>query len=353
MSPAQTPLDNTFCLPDYVLGDDFFSPLTSPAIEAQPTFASTSSTASPIDLNADYMTANPAASSMRKRTRKANVNTPRPARSVKQSPAMKPQQKRRQFSITSMPHERLEMMMERAGSEVRLQPDATRGTVFASSEDSVSPEPLSESLMRPPPVPSNAGRSPAGPQARSSDQNLPATPAMIMGMPSKQSSVTEHDGPQSSMQDVMEDITLPDSAATLSSTVLSQSETKDCSTDDQSTPTLSAKIPKYNPASTPRASAVRIQTNSSDSLDKGKKSDFKIGGRSRQKRQSVPSAAISPALRPKISPSISPLVPAPGQFCRNYICLNVLTLTRLRYEFNVSRDKCTTFGVKIELPEHS
>lgn len=299
-------------MPDYVVSDDFFSPLTSPAIEAQPNFASTNTTASPVDLNADQSTTSTTGSVVKKRSRKVNPPLQRSARNLKQSPVVKPQQKRRQFSLTAVPSEKLEAALNKTVQPDRLNPDLARGHHSISSEDSVSPEPLSESLMRPPPLPSNAGRSPSALRPQTSEQSLPATPAMIMRMPSKQQSSATQAGAMVPTSDIMEDIVLPDAATTPSTKILPHLDTTVMVSDDQATPTLSAKTPKLSADSTPRTSSARTANNSSESIERIKRPETRIGGRNGKKRQSVGSAAISPALRPKISPSISPLVPATG-----------------------------------------
>lgn len=315
VSPAQTPLDNVWNLADYVGADDFFSPLTSPAIEAQAAFASTNATASPVDLNVDTSAAQtPVASGRRGRRKVQQPQQRNVVRSVRQSPAMKPQSKRRQISLNTLPLDKIQTMLESSASSDRLQPQSARTATFASSEDSVSPEALSEALMRPPPVPSNARSPVSAINPHKDDSDMPATPAMLMRMPAKQPASTNR--PTSTyMGDVMEDIVLPDAAAAMPQRILPDIGVKPPLEDDQNTPTILAKTPKLNASSTPRSSAMRSNNNSNDSVEKIKRPETRTGGRGSKKRQSISSAAMSPALRPKISPSISPLVPSTGKRC--------------------------------------
>lgn len=311
VSPAQTPLENAWGVPDYVVADEFFSPLTSPAIEAQQNYASASTTASPVDLNSDPTAHENSAIASKKGRKKLNPSSraAAAARSLKQSPAMRPATRRRQASQNSPPAQRPGMTAARSHPGSRLLPGSSSQAV--SSEDSVSPEPLSEALMRPPPVPQ--GKSPTGIlRLRSESGNAPATPAMLMKIPGNQTKVDPPiDGAKTpSLPEVMEDIALPDAAAELPARVLPEINTNVSHDDDQSTPTLSAKTPKLSADSTPRSTGMKASNASQENLSKPSR-----GGRTNKKRQSVSSAAISPALRPKISPSISPLAPNTGKCC--------------------------------------
>jgi hypothetical protein len=180
------------------------------------------------------------------------------------------------------------------------------------SDDSVSPEPLSEAAMRPPPVPPPPGKSPMTLKPTSKgDANHPATPATLMRFPSKQNvSKTNLSSSAQPLDDVMEDIMLPDAAALPGRSPLPELDTSLAADEDEATPGQSAKSAKVSADSTPRGALPK--NTSSESFSKPGKSDAR-GARGSKKRQSTSSAAISPALRPKISPSISPLVPASGK----------------------------------------
>jgi hypothetical protein len=169
--------------------------------------------------------------------------------------------------------------------------------------------------MRPPPVP-QASKSPLPSVLSQKDaNNNPVTPATLMRMPSNQSLSTKHAEQVVSLRtndEPMEDIMLPAAASNappaLNTAVIDNSRAADS---NESTPTLPAKSAKLTAGGTPRNALGR--TASQELFAKPGKVESR-GGRGNKKRQSISSAAISPALRPKISPSISPLVPATGKF---------------------------------------
>jgi hypothetical protein len=303
VSPAQTPLEGTFSIPEYAgMHQDFFSPLTSPAIEAQRGPESTGTTASPVDLNDLPSSRMPPTSAAKRQRRKPSTSTRASggSRSVKQSPAMKPQTRRRQPSLTKLPASVLDILTQESKSNNRAKASAASGKAITSSDSSVSPEPLSETLMPPP-----SSRSP-NIQAQSQSATAgPATPATLMRMPSKRASA-KGVPMNARLEDVdaMEDIMLPES---VTRPALSPLYTDGVLADDQDTPTMSAKSAKLSASSTPRTAAM---TPSVLSPSIPKRPESKASMRSGKKRQGTNSAAISPALRPKISPSITPLMPA-------------------------------------------
>lgn len=304
-------MDGGFAMSDYGLADEFFSPLTSPAIEAQAAFTST--TASPIDLNNDPSTSGKPAAGTKRPRRKGSTTARTPARSVKQSPAMKPQPRRRHPSLSSLPMDKIRNMLPQGAQGSTLHPSAPNSAVFQGSDESVSPEPLSETVMRPPPVP-QPGKSPQSTApSQNATANDPVTPATLMKMPSNQSMSAkqlEQLGSAQAADEPMEDIMLPAAAASGAQPVLPTIDTSKSPDDSESTPTLSAKSAKLSAASTPRSALARAT--SQETFAKPGKIETR-GGRASKKRQSTSSATISPALRPKISPSISPLAPAPGE----------------------------------------
>jgi len=292
VSPAQTPLDNAWVMPEYILTDDFFSPLTSPAIEAQQHYTNT--TSSPIDLNSEQ------GGTSKKPRRKLNpASRVASARSVRSSPATKAMTRRRQGSLSASNKEPSSNDSHRP----RLLLPGAASSAPGSSEDSVSPEPSAELLMRPPPIPLSKTPVTLRPQPQSS--NAPATPATLMRIPGKQAEMISPDGLAAEPSGWMEDIVLPAAAADLPSRILPELNIEVRHDDDQDTPTISAKTPKLSAASTPRSGA-RI---SQEELPKPSR-----GGRGSKKRQSISQATISPAIRPRISPNISPLVPSTGKF---------------------------------------
>ena len=300
-TPLSSPaIENPWGMPDYVIAaDDFFSPLTSPMLDAQLDAAySTHTTSSPVDLNTETQ------QTTSKPRRKLNpTSRVASARSLRGSPIVRANTRRKQGSVSGH-------VVDQPASNVEhstlLLPGAMTSTV-GSSEDSVSPEPLSESLMRPPPVP-QASRGGVY-HRQSKEDNLPATPATLMRISGKQTNpipgVSSSGTP--SLEAPMEDITLPAAAAGIPQHVpLHPLDTRVADDmDDSSTPTMTVKTPKLSADSTPRSAGVRNLTGSQELLQKPSR-----GGRGAKKRQSVSLAAVSPALRPKISPNISPMVTA-------------------------------------------
>ena len=304
-------MDNGFSMADYGLADDFFSPLTSPAIEAQTAFSSTGTTASPVDLNETSGSGKAVAAGTKRTRGKGTGATRAPARSVKQSPAMKPQSRRRHPSLTSLPIDKIQGMLPQAGTGSTFHLSAPNSAVLRGSDDSVSPEPLSEAAMRPPPTP-QPGR-PAQSKAiiDSAQSNSVVTPATLMRMPSNQTLPTKLDQSISAegVDELMEDIMLPDAAApAIAPNEVPSIDIGRSSGSGENTPTFSAKSAKISAASTPRSALAR--GTSSEVFAKPGKVENRGGARANKKRQSTSSATISPALRPKISPSITPLAPA-------------------------------------------
>ena len=306
VSPAQTPITNGFGIPEFGNADDFFSPLTSPAIEAQVARSLTGPTASPIDMTDSAPKSTAAA---RRGRSKGSGSTRAQTRSVKQSPAAKPVTRRKGASTSNLQIEKADTTVQ---GRKNLQLPTPRSAARAN-DDSVSPEALSEALMGPPPIPQNADKSPMAPTSKSSDPNNAVTPATLMMIPRNEQS--SPDGATLEQQllgnnEPLEDMTLPDAAAPPTRPTGLQIDISRISEDDQSTPTLSAKSAKLSATSTPRSAFAK--TTPQDPFSKQSKVDGRAGGRGSKKRQSTSSAAISPALRPKISPSITPLAPASG-----------------------------------------
>lgn len=291
VSPAQTPVENPWNMPDYVLADDFFSPLTSPAIEAQTHYASTNTTSSPVDLNSEQP------SGVKKSRRKLNPTSRVAAtKTARPLPTSKPITRRRQTSLSASGKDNSSIDGSRGSL---LIPE--RANTTASSGESASPDATGESLMRPPPIP--VVRTPNALRSQTQEQNAPATPATLMKIAGKQAETVSATGLPQQPIEIMEDILLPAAATEITSSTLPNLDTRIVQDEDQSTPTISAKTPKLSADSTPRSAGPRAAT--SESLAKPLR-----GGRQSKKRQSITQATVSPALRPKISPSISPLVPA-------------------------------------------
>jgi hypothetical protein len=312
VSPAVTPLDTQFQIPEYAVPGEYFSPLTSPAMPAQvqqrSVYSSTSEGASPSDMEIDGSSPQASTSTGPQKGKKTKVQKPA-ARTVRQSPAMKPQQPKRKPPTSSSiaPRDVAEIMEGFAdGASSSSRPGSSHLRVPSgktSESGSASPEPLSEVLMPPPATPRSTpangkGRSPMlGPQQQQNSQQGPVTPATLMRL---QQSAASQRQQQPSPQAGGATVSIQPAPPALRPNL--QVETQ---VDDLATPTLSARdggdggsamaTPRTMPAS------PSMQPKSASSA-KGKKRNS--------------SSHPSPALRPRISPSIKPLLPEGGKFLR-------------------------------------
>lgn len=357
VSPAVTPHDAQIRYPDFIVSGEHFSPLTSPAIEAQSqaTQASvqaamrgsdTSDTTSPIDLNQDFNPSPPTSNATPiRRTRRKTIPTPKnPARSVKQSPAMKPQSRKKQPSSTKIPPKEVSGIIEEARKAKPTSLTSSNASTKlplpysqdSSEAESISPEPLSEILMPPPATPKTSidGRSPylnaKQPAPHSAHlppmTDEPATPASLMrirkqagkgaGKSHEVSKLKEQAAlVQSEHEQIMEDIALPRPAKSTRPT-LAPIKTVDVS-DDQATPTMTGQqTPKVGTISAPSTATSSIFPSpqlkglaSPSTTGPSKRPDLKSSARENKKRTNSSSVQVSPALRPRISPSIKPLLP--------------------------------------------
>jgi hypothetical protein len=320
-TPTTSPVVNA----NYTVPGAYFSPLTSPALEAQsysyqsnPSVSSVA-TSSPIDIDvgmADANVSQPMPASMKSRKR------PNPARSnsnrVQNSPIARPHRGRRSNLSVSMPENEARELIQ----------DGPRLNAPVSATDSVSPEPLNDASMPPPHRPASATPSPAllATQSAMNNQRLgPATPASLMKMQQQarssprsgvmQSPGLTYDGHRDPM---LPPLSLPEAAAGITMAI-----DPDLSLADHEFVTTSRKTPKLGPLSTPSGSVTPAPTLSrtstsatssplTSSFPSSRKSEPK--GRANKKRGSMSSSnLVSPALRPKISPSIKPLLPDGGK----------------------------------------
>jgi len=340
VSPAVTPLEAHFSIPEYTVPGAYFSPLSSPALHAQNEQSSSGydprcsgTTNSPIDMNLDSQSA-PSSSTILARKSSKNVPPkPRSTRVVRQSPIVKPKRGRKS-ATTVMPSPALGALgdiLEPAHPQVGKETSSSHST--ASTEDSengsISPEHLSDMAPPPVPPPGSVGRSPyiqaqtAGTRSHSRVLGSPATPASLMRLTSSPQ-VNEH--PNSQIMDVddpgMDGFALPE-AANAPRPQLSRLETQ---SDGQVTPTLSSigvKTPGFHslpsPAFTrPNTAASASQSpqidamNGSSGTNGTTRKTPQIAARGSKKRSSS-SVLASPALLPRISPSIKPLLPGGGK----------------------------------------
>ena len=358
VSPAVTPLDTQFQYPDYAATTASFSPLTSPALRAQNQShalqnsiyggvrgSDTSDTTSPVDPNLDYSAPTSATTpgSLRKSRRKASSSsTKNPSRAVRQSPAMKPQRKKPSSAV--IPAKEVSGIIEEARKSKPAQREGKLPLPYSqdsSGPDSVSPEPLSDILMPPPATPrsNSASRSPylnakqGGPPSvptQDADGGEPATPASLMkirkqgkkviGNKRQTSSLKEQTAAaEADMEQIMEDIALPEPATT-KKPPLKPINTANANS-EHATPTIASQTTaRYGPASAPITATGSAfpspqigSVTSPTGTGANKRNDPKIKSRDPKKRNSQSSVQVSPALRPKISPSIKPLLPEGGK----------------------------------------
>ena len=360
VSPAVTPLDTQFQNPEFAPTTDSFSPLTSPALRAQnygahrPIYggvrgSDTSDTTSPIDPSLEYSgpTSGSTPGSIRKSKRTASSSSSKtPGRSVRQSPVVKPQSRRKQPSSTVIPPKEVAGIIEEASKSRKNTTVAADGRLpvpygqDSSGPDSVSPEPLNEILMPPPATPksNSAGRSPymaakQGAPTQSTPavpaKEAPATPASLMKI-RKQAGKVPPTGSRTTsslkeqamtadaeMEQIMEDIALPEAAASSKKHSL-----KPINIGGPSTDTTGPQSARSNSSKTPTSTSAPGTAIASPAAN-GLSSPIGTGGATRtdqprlkirdsRKRNST-SNQISPALRPKISPSIKPLLPEGGK----------------------------------------
>jgi hypothetical protein len=338
VSPAVTPLDTQFHIPEYTIPGAYFSPLSSPALHAQNSqrlmqearHNEGSATTSPVDPNVDV---NLQGAATKKSTRKPATKTRNP-RTIRQSPIVKPQ--RRRPGSTVIPPQVLADIVEPSD---RAQSSASTDV---SENGSISPEHLSDLVMPPPPRPTSTTRSPylaSQPGTKSQSQieggMSPATPASLMRL-MKPPSSGHQQSPSMLSQEVtddliMDDFALPEAAAptdetsTIISTTKPQLDRIDTTSDGQATPTLSSngsKTPGFQPLPSP--SFVRPNPRSANSSprivptpDMNTRKTPNLLPRNNKKRGSVSSTHMSPALLPRISPSIKPLLPGGGSVSDN------------------------------------
>jgi hypothetical protein len=334
VSPAVTPLDPHFNIPEYTVPGAYFSPLSSPALHAQSEHSSvydqrhSGTTNSPVDMNLDSHSA-PATSVIpsRKTSRKVPPK-PKTTRSVQQSPIVKPKRSKKS-SVTAISSQALGDIIEPPNSKQNQPNEVSSAASTEESENgSISPEHLSEMAPPPVPPPGSAGRSPyvQAQKENARTQRLPlgspATPASLMRLTqSPQVNQTHLNHSNMDVDEGMDGFALPE-PATNTRPQLARIETQ---SDGQTTPTLNstgAKTPGFQPLPSPSVSRPRTSVSASQSpqIDamngsngtNGTRKTPSIAPRGSKKRSSS-SVIASPALLPRISPSIKPLLPGGGR----------------------------------------
>ena len=373
VSPAGTPQYNM--VPEFTTPGAYFSPLTSPMLHAQnqqqahihhqqqqayltnPSTAPNSNTNSPIDPNVDVdMLADsavlPESIGPQPRKSRRKIATPRNLSAgarVNQNQVQKPAKRKSTASSSVPPNSNNGMQSRRA---TRSQPASASlqmpSQLDSSEAESISPEPLSESVMGPPPRPgSSLNPSPAlvaQQGAGASVVGAAATPKSLLTMRgnhqpinSRQDSTSSISHPSNEIGGI-EDLSLPEAATKQNSRrpSLAQINTQiPLQAADDDTPRLSArKTPKLGPLSTPASARLGPALESPSGIGSPmtastpaallhEKSDGK-GGRSNKRRGSIStngSKLVSPALVPKISPGIKPLLPEGSKYNSRHLAV--------------------------------
>ena len=331
-SPAVTP--QYHILPEFTTPGAYFSPLSSPMIHAQnsqhhghahpqaflshPTTAPSSAAPSPNEGNADIEmggngTAGQEIPSRRKSKKK--IATPKSAASTgkaKPSPAQKAQ-KRKPSTKASETDLRRAVTSQPSSASLR-QPDS-------SEAESISPEPLSESVMGPPPRPGSTLAQAISSSEQQGSVGAAATPKSLLQRRGTQQLANGQASTTQTAQSTgelggLDDLALPEAArppapAPINTQLAAADEEGD-------TPRISArKTPKLGATDTPSSArpsstlpsptiAPSPATASTPAGILKDKKDAK-GGRGSKKRGSI-SQSNSKNL-PRISPSIKPLLP--------------------------------------------
>ncbi|OAF58688.1 hypothetical protein VC83_05162 [Pseudogymnoascus destructans] len=236
VSPAVTPLETHFSLPEYTIPGAYFSPLSSPALHAHTEYSSMYSTSraeasasSPSDMNIDLL---PPPANSTGPGRKHSIAggrkpaKPRATRAVRQSPVVKAQ--RRKMTSTTISAETLSELVEPALAARRAStnsPSQPQPRDSSSENNSISPEHLSD--MAPPPLPSsNSVRKSPYLTAQNSHPRVqqiisgtaamsPATPASLMRIPRNKETMASPSLSVHAEQgddQLMEDFVLPEAA---------------------------------------------------------------------------------------------------------------------------------------------
>lgn len=357
-----TPLDTQFQYPEFAVPGEYFSPLTSPALEAQNNASQpftygalprsdTSDTTSPIDINIDFGApiSTPGSSSVRKSKRRNPSTSKTPNRPVRQSPSMKPQGRKKPASSTVIPPKEISGIIEIAQQKSKrptsksLSPGAaTLGLPHSqdsSEAGSISPEPSSENLMPPPATPrsTSSSKSPyllaqqPGPFSTSTTtaNGEAATPASLMKIckTNGQGCTLQHQhtctiaqpGQVNEMGQVMEEVASAEPAkAGGTKPILTPLDTSSAHHKRIATASSSQKAHLHGLHISPLAasnslfSSPQISSATSPiSASSHKRADSRGGGREAKKRNT--SVQVSPAIRPKMSPNIKPLLPEGGK----------------------------------------
>jgi len=330
VSPAVTPLEAHFNIPEYTVPGAYFSPLSSPAIHAQNEPRSVyetrrsdpTSAASPNDMSIDAGPTSASSGNLVKKAAKKAASKQRTPR-VRQSPIVKAQRRGKGGGSTVISPQALADIVEPSSQEPSKKPQSSarsRASTEGSENDSISPEHLSD--MAPPPLPTpGSGRSPflLGQNGYSRVQQItsgnslsPATPASLMRLSKADQTSPALSNLGDGDDQAMDGFSLPEPA----NPAKPRPPRIETHSDGQVTPTVDSTTatPSFQSLPSPAftrpgtaASASSPQLNSLTNSAAARKTP-QISVRGTKKRASVSSVQVSPALRPKISPSIKPLI---------------------------------------------
>lgn len=329
-----TPLDPSLRIPDTdpVLPSGYFSPLTSPAMEARKNHTSRKAPVGDVPATdfsgarsspSEAISGQPTISNASRITHRPTSRRPSDTviysnRTPRQSPLSKPQCSRKRGTIPTSPSRPTDsdtcgnMASASASYSIpRFQGSSSLVTSENSSQNSISPEPLPEVMMPPPSVPRPVFKSPDpnGRNRRPASASKPATPATLMRLPTQ--------GPTKALgqpamgvidkkrDDSMEEIVLPEAAASFSPEVAC-TEPNGFPIDEEVVRNISAKTPKLSASSTPGSLSNKPRRKSQADVQRKRSESRPVTGP--QLRTATTSSQVSPAIRPKISPNIKPLV---------------------------------------------
>lgn len=339
VSPAVTPLDPHFNMDSaFSVPNSYFSPLTSPALHAQPDGSvydhSTNSNNSPIDMDLETPPATqpaPPSHDLAKKARRNNAAKARSKSGVKNSPIAKPQRRKVGPSpaiVSQVLSEVDERRLQNSG-EAGLLPLPATSTEGSEENASVSPENLTD--MPPPPVPArrsnskspyiqaqngSANQAPPLSLHEERQQPHPATPASLMKLASKGKkphaaqlgdTATEH----------IESLELPESVSNRPLAPIDTHVASQFPGHDQPASARSTIFHHPSPSPNLRPLGGTPSANASPSLGPRSvglpaRKTPQLLSRNNRKR-STGSVHVSPALLPRISPNIKPLIPGtPG-----------------------------------------
>lgn len=384
-SPAGTPQFNI--LPEFTTPGAYFSPLTSPMLHAQiqqhshlqhhqgyvtnPSTAPSSITNSPIDPHMDVEMLEdgmvpPDSAGPQPQRPKRKVATPRRAATGTRGQTKTTQRtSKRKSSSHNTPISAGESANFR--SYQPLPPSAglqAPGPFDSSEAESISPEPLGESVMGPPPRPGSRSVH-QSPNVIAQQQGVglgaAATPKSLLTMRSSHHAINGQQVLDQSFVEParLDDLALPEAAKQGSSRPsLTQINTQITLPEgEDNTPRLSArKTPKLGPTSTPSSarpsSALESPALGSPMTASTPSAILNKNGRGNKRRGSMSANAsklVSPALVPKISPSIKPLLPEGSTYHHTSAVVMIPMLTH--DSASQLRTASPAPGLQIELPE--